>query len=398
MSDRFGNGDGSAGAASGTRESLRERARLLIELGRPKEAMALCHRARAAGDDSPELAELCGLALVRLQDHDNAAQVLGQALHDHPGRAHLHYLYAFAARALGRHAEGRAALDQALRLAPEEPVYLRAYAELLSDAGMHVDAVRVAHDAVRCGPDRAANHVTLGFVAAAAGDKGLARACYLRALALDPEDAAAWNNLGCLDLDAGDAATARERFREALRLHPAGERAQRNLAQTLSGRKIDDLTSFARFVDALAEELAQLGEFRMLLMLAVECDAARDVFWATLRRPGRLRAVVALTGMSLWSLTRLIRLGGPIATVLGASTGLALSVAARRWMTAERARVREVLGEAARSFETIRADWLAGRIERGARDANARRLVERVTLALCRRGDPLRLERESLST
>jgi Flp pilus assembly protein TadD len=356
--------------------------------------MALCQRARAAGDESADLAELMGLALVRLGDHDSAVTVLSQALSAHPARPHLHYLYAFAVRALGRLEEGRAALDQALRLAPEEPVYLRAHAENLSEAAQHEDAVRVAKEAVRCGPERAANHVTLGFVASAGGDKKLARDCYMTALSLDPEDAAAWNNLGCLDLDEGDSVTARERFREALRLHPGGERAQRNLAQTLSGRKVDDLTTFPSLVNALAEELAQLGEMRLLFALAVESEDARDVMWSAVRRPGRMRALLALGGMSLWSLSRLIRLGGPVATIVGAGTGLFASMAAQRWLAAERLRLREVLVEAQRSFEGIRQDWLSGRIERQARDASARLLVERVTLVLCRRGDPLRPQRE----
>ncbi len=356
--------------------------------------MALCHRARAAGDTGVELAELMGLALVRLDDHSSAVQVLTQALQSNPERPHLHYLYAFAARALGQAAEGKAALEQALRLAPEEPVYLRAHAEQLSDAGRHQDAVRVAREAVRCGPDRAANHVTLGFVASAGGDKALGRACYLQALVLDPEDSAAWNNLGCLDLEAGDPISARQRFREALRLHPGGERARRNLAQTLSGRKTDDFTGFDRWVSALAEELAELGELRLLVALAVETDAARDVFWATLRRPGRLRAIVTITGVSVWTLTRLLRLGGPLAKLLGAGTGVAASVVAQRWLTSERTRLRELLDEARLQFEALRRAWLDGRIEREARDSNARLLVERVTLALCSRGDPLRPQPE----
>ena len=56
---------------------------------------------------------------------------------------------------------------------------------------------------------------------------------------------------------------------------------------------------------------------------------------------------------------------------------------ARRWVDEERARVRAQLREAHAEYDVLRADWIAGRIERGARDAAARRLVERVTKTLC---------------
>ena len=391
---RGSEGRGSGGEGQGA--TLRERIRLLIELGRPKEAVALCHRARAAGDEGPELMELIGLAEVRLGDFEAALRTLGHALQTSPERAHLHYLLAFAARSAKRDDEARAALAQALRLAPDEPVYLRALAELQSDTQEHEAAVLTAKEAVRCGPDRAANHVTLGFVSSAAGDKALARASYEQALALDPEDAAAWNNLGCLDLEAGDAVTARERFRHALRLQPSGERAQRNLAQTLKGRTLSDLTTYERWLAALAEELAQLGETRMLIALAVEADAARDVFWATLRKPGRVRNVALVSGISVWTLLRIARLGG-IGALVGAGTGVLASFAAKQWLTAERDRVRALLREARNAHDVVRSDWLSGRIEREARDAAARLLVERVTLALCRRGDSLRPHREGFS-
>ena len=77
-------------------------------------------------------------------------------------------------------------------------------------------------------PDRASNHITLGYVASSAGDRQLARRAYQQALVLEPNNALAWNNLGCVDLAQGRLLHARERFREALRLDPAGSVAQDN--------------------------------------------------------------------------------------------------------------------------------------------------------------------------
>src|SRR5207248_862359 len=138
---------------------------------------------------------------------------------------------------------------------PDEPVYLRAMAELYADLGRHAEALAAARRATEVAPERAANHVTYGYCASAAGDKPLARAEYELAVALDPNDSAAWNNLGCLDLEAGRPLDARGRFREALRLDPQGARARRNLAMATPplapGRERD----FQGWLEDVAREL-----------------------------------------------------------------------------------------------------------------------------------------------
>ncbi len=357
---------------------------MLVELARPKEAIEQCRRARARGDSSAELDELEGLAFIRLGDYAAAEAALIRGLRVSPERPHLHYLRSFAARSSDRPGDARASLMEALRLSPEEPVYLRAYAELLSEQKDHAAALSTAHEAVHHGPDRAANHVTLGFVASAAGDKALARRCYERALELDPEDSAAWNNLGCLDLEVGHELEARERFREALRIAPEGPRAQRNLAQTLQGRKLEGFVHFEDWIRGLAEELGAANELRILTALALEAEAGRSVLRAAMVRPGKGRTFAAVMGVSAWTLLVLVRIRG-LPALIGAGVGVAASAGAAAVVAAERTRIRAALADGRIAFAAIRKDWLDGALEREGRDAAARRLIERTTLALCRR-------------
>jgi len=372
------------GPVARSEAGVRERIRLLIELSRPKEAVELARRAHAQGDHGAELAELEGLGLIRMQDPKGALEALQRGLKQAPERPHLHYLWSFAARSEGRMEDARAAIAEALRLAPEEPVYLRAEAELHSERKEHEKALASARAAVRCGPDRAANHVTLGFVASAAGDKPLARRSYEQALALDPEDASAWNNLGCLDLEDGKGQLARERFRESLRLAPEGQRARKNLDQALSGHTLEGFTAFSDVVRALAEELAEAGEGRLLLALALEADAAQPVLAAALGRPGKIRMGAAFGAFSAGAILGMVR-ASPLGRLVGAGLGLAASYGAAQVVGAERRRVRDRLAADRAAFEVIRRDWLDGRVERAARDAAARRLVERAALDLCER-------------
>ncbi|MEO6952717.1 MAG: tetratricopeptide repeat protein [Polyangia bacterium] len=363
----------------------RERIRLLIELGRPKEALRLIYRlrgqSREQGDEGAEVAELEGLALIRMDDWDAAQRALLDGLRLTPHRAHLHYLKFFADRGKNDLKAAGESLREALRLAAEEPVYLRAHAEHLSEQKAHLPAIEQARLAVHHGPDRAQNHVTLGYVLSSAGDKKAARRSYDKALELDPDDATAWNNLGCLDMEEGNTPGARERFRESLRLYPEGPRALKNLAQTLTGRTEEGFVRWDDWVRGLAEELVAVDELALLLALAFEAEAANTILWMALKKPGRARGLAALAGVSMWTVLALVRLGGG-ARLAGAGLGIAASLGSKRWFGPQRQRLRDELRYAKIAFEVVRRDWLDGRTSRAARDAAARRLVERVVLCL----------------
>ena len=154
----------------------------------PTKRSSEIRRTLASNPNDPEGLEIEGLCHLRRRDLPRALEALQRALAAQPENAHPHYLYGFALRESGRTAEAEAPLGEALRRCPDEPVYLRALAELKSELRAHADALALALRATEVAPERGANFVTLGFVASAAGDKARAREAYERAVALDPAD------------------------------------------------------------------------------------------------------------------------------------------------------------------------------------------------------------------
>jgi tetratricopeptide (TPR) repeat protein len=270
---------------------------------------------------------------------------------------------------------------EALRLSPDEPVYLRALAELHSDLGEPGEALPLAQRAVEVAPDRAANHVTYGYVASAAGDKELARREYEQAVTLDPSDAAAWNNLGCLDLQARRPLRARARFREALRLDPRAERARRNLELVRPPGAPRPARSWDDVVTALADELVRArAPLALVGALVLEAPAAARA----LVRGGDRGA--ALSGAALALALGAMGRAAWLPLSLGAAAAGTAWLVGRRRLGDERARVRARLADGRVEHAAIVEEWLDGRLPRAARDAAVEALVERMAIALA--GDP----------
>jgi Flp pilus assembly protein TadD len=354
--------------------TLRRRARLYLELGRAEEALVTIRRALATFPNDAECLEIEGLCHLRRRDFDAALGVLAAAIGAAPEMPHPHYLYGFTLREAGRTSAAEGPFGEALRRCPDEPVYLRALAELLADLGRDGEALALAHRATERAPENAANFVTLGFVASAQGDKRLAREAYERAVALDPGDAAAWNNLGCLDLEAGKPIVAKARFREALRLDPRGERARRNLGLVLTPA---EPLRYRSWDGVLAEVMRELGRgrARRLTQVALALEAP-----AAARGLGSREA--AATGVAM---AVLLRSMGPAAAVplsLGAAALGVAWMAQRRALGDERAHARQVLADGRLSFDDLWRRWLAGELPRPARDLEIDLLVENMALRL----------------
>jgi tetratricopeptide (TPR) repeat protein len=360
-------------------QGICKRARVLLDLQRPAEALDEVRRALAMNPRDPEALEIEGLALVRLSRHAEALESLARAIAEAPWAAHPQYLYSFSLRELGRHAEAVTPLEAALRIVPDEPVYLRALAELFADLRQFDRALGAAARAVEVAPDRAANHVTHGYVASAAGKKELARAEYEKAVELDPSDAAAWNNLGCLDLEAGRPLLARKRFRESLRLDPRGERAQRNLTMALGPKPAEptEPRTWDGVLIQLMSELVRGGADKVLLAaLTMEAPVAA----AALVRGGELGA--KLTGQVTTVLLKQMGRAALLPMGVGAAALGAMWVAKRHQLTPAKRRVRVVLACGRGEFDALWKSWLAGEQSRESRDSAIDRLVETMAVEL----------------
>lgn len=409
------------------------RARALLDLGRPQPALIEVEKAlgSATGATRAEAQQLHGLCLLHLDRYDDAVRSLEQAIALVPEEAHNHYLLGYAHSEAKRHEQAERCLREALRLSPEEPVYLRALAELLVElhrtangtkpaeqkSGQPSDrlaeALAAARKAVQIGPERASNHITLGYVSSANGDRVAARSCYQQALAIDPNNALAWNNLGCVDLAQGRPMQARERFREALRLDPEGKVARDNfkLVQPVQRPAViyKDYPAFERqLILEIWENVlfARTGRAGHAANAAAHAARTKPVgppltpgqFWRNYFFPRktqdepRLHAAALIWATEFRTLPLLLWKMPQIVVWLGASLGLlrlgpagialALSSNAATYLFSRlplRRRYEAYRDELARirgQWHELQESWLRGDIERQQRDASIDRMLD----------------------
>ncbi len=408
-----------------------QRARALIDLGRPQAALLEVEKALTETPSNPDALQLHGLCLLHLGQLQAAQQSLHTAIAAQPEDAHSHYLLGYARGEAKQHLEAEKCLREALRLSPQEPVYLRALAELLveihkslgarpgsindMDGGLErlPEALQLARKAVEHGPQRAANHITLGFVSSASGDRIAARACYQQALSIEPNNALAWNNLGCVDLAQGRPMQARERFREALRLNPEGTVARDNLKLVQTSKRpsaiYKEYEAFERqlvleiwdnvlFYRTGRAEHAARAAARAARTPPIGPPQSPRQFWQNYFFPTpptddpRLHAAALIWATELRTLPLLLIKMPQILVWLGASLGLlrlgpagiaiALSSNAATYLFSRKPlrrryeHYREEMTRIAASWHKLQEIWLRGDIERRQRDAGIDLLLD----------------------
>jgi len=170
-------------------------ASLLLERGRPAEAVPFLERALALRPDVPE----------------------------------VHHTMADAWLRLGRRDEARAEYARALAVAPGYAPAHNGLGLLLLDEGKATEAIAEFEQAIRLRPDLAAPFYNLGNALVALDRWREAEPYYERALQIDPEFAQAHNNLANLYAYRGNLASAIEHYEKALALEPALRQARENL-------------------------------------------------------------------------------------------------------------------------------------------------------------------------
>jgi tetratricopeptide (TPR) repeat protein len=189
----------------------------------------------ALSADPQDPALLAELAAVLL-DAERCAEGLAAAdaaVAVAPQWEYPHRLRALLLSRLDRHQEALLAGYTAVGLAPEEPGTALGYAVVLQRAGRLDDALQVAHRAVALAPGEAPAHLRLADIASDRGDRALARRAYEETLRLDPENAWARHDLAVLDLAERRAGAALRGLVEAGRLDPANPLVLRNVAAVL---------------------------------------------------------------------------------------------------------------------------------------------------------------------
>jgi tetratricopeptide (TPR) repeat protein len=219
-----------------------QRIRLLVE--KDQGARALSEAQAAAGSDAASVADLVRFAQV-LMDEDRpaeAAQVFARAIERRAATGEASYavwsLWVFRG---GAHDEAddwpqaRAALQEAYRLAPDQPLVLNylGYAQLERRENL-VEAERLVREAHRLAPDNPAITDSLGWALFLKGDLAEAIALLEQAAEGGPADVEINEHLGDAYFTGGRRVEARFAW-AAARIHAEGEDAARLDAKMQAG-------------------------------------------------------------------------------------------------------------------------------------------------------------------
>lgn len=201
----------------------------LLDLGRYREALDRLAPLFADHPEDPELHGLRARGLLGLEQPAEALAAGNRVVALVPDDAWGHQLCALALIQLGNHAEATAAAAEAVRLEPNHWNTHRIYASAaLGVPGRGADAYAAAHRAVQLAPHEPAAHFVLGLVAERQRDVDLARTAYQETLALDPNHPGALNNL--TNLRGGlRISRAAHGYASALREEPGSSVVQANL-------------------------------------------------------------------------------------------------------------------------------------------------------------------------
>lgn len=202
--------------------SALDRARILLELSRPEQAISLLQR-HLAGD--PEDADaLCLLSQAHAERGDASAalRTAGAAVDAAPEQEWPLRLLALALSRAGRHAEALHTAGRAVELAPELWQAHVAYACVAADAGDRPTAWLAANHAVMLAPEEPDTHYTVGRLSIAAADWDTAEQVLRRALVLAPGHADALNALGVVQERRGRTTAAAQAYLAASKADPHG--------------------------------------------------------------------------------------------------------------------------------------------------------------------------------
>lgn len=171
---------------------------------------------------------------------------------------------------LGRDAEARDALEQALRLRPgyQDALYL------LGLLGKESGELDLAADALlrllALNPEHADGWTILGMVLDMQGRAEEAEGALRRALVLQPGHPLAWNSLGIALESQGRFPDAEFAYRRALEIHPEHPYAWHNLATLCESLGLDE-----EALDARARaEVVQKEQFALLAVTPVGAESA----------------------------------------------------------------------------------------------------------------------------
>lgn len=228
MNEEFAIGGGAGGGF--------ERARVLLEQERHELAERELRQYLLAEPDDAGAHAMLALCLAGQKKHRAAVESAQRAVHLAPGFPYAHYALAWVYDQADRLAEAEAAVNEAIRLDPEDADYFA----LLGSVKMQRRRWREALEAAERGLYFDASHVgCINLRAMALNQLGLrddAAVAIEGALSVEPENAMTHANRGWQEVHRGDYARAMGHFREALRIDAQLEWAREGVVEVLKAR------------------------------------------------------------------------------------------------------------------------------------------------------------------
>jgi predicted O-linked N-acetylglucosamine transferase (SPINDLY family) len=217
----------------GVWEAHNNLAKLLLDLGRPAEALESAQAAQALRPDDPLVKANAGRALVKLDRPGEAVQFLHSALQANPG---IHELRDMLARALldaGRTDEGAAVFLEVEAQAANDFALLKLMARFHHRAKRGSDAERCLLRMREISPDHAPVYADLAHLYIDYSQYSKAYDVAKDGLRLEPNSTMFWNSLANSQASLGRVDDALQSYRKILELAPNVPPAHSNLLLTM---------------------------------------------------------------------------------------------------------------------------------------------------------------------
>ncbi|MBL9077405.1 MAG: tetratricopeptide repeat protein [Planctomycetes bacterium] len=210
--------------------------RMLLEVRRPRDAVAALQRHLALAPEDPEGHRLLALARFGAGDPAGATAAAERAVGLAPEDAASAFVCGFVHARCGRTEPARHHLLRALAVMPDHAPSHALLGELSLAKGCAAAALAAARRALAVDPDDAAHHLLEAAALRATGDPAAALDSVRRGLTRAPLHAELAALEGELLLHRGDVDGAAESFSRSLRQQPHGESARRGLLEALRAR------------------------------------------------------------------------------------------------------------------------------------------------------------------
>jgi tetratricopeptide (TPR) repeat protein len=192
------------------------------------------HLSAASGD--PVGHAMLALCLSAQEKSEPALAEAKAAVGAAPAMPFAHYALARVFFHMDRYAEAERALDEAIRLDPDEADHFSLRSNIRLQRSDWAGALEAADEALRHDPTHATAANLRGMALVKLGRKREAEATLKDILAQDPENALSHANQGWTQLERNDPAKAQVHFREALRIDPTLDWARAGMVEALKAR------------------------------------------------------------------------------------------------------------------------------------------------------------------